>query len=74
MKRVYTGLKAEKVDFGSYDIATATSLPPGCIQVVANEVEYVGSSVCLNPYDTTQYMYVGKDPWSQITYDASLGC
>lgn len=60
-KRVYTGLKAEKVDFGGYDIATDGSLPPGCIQIVADVVAE-GGNVCENPKDTTQYMYIGNYP------------
>ena len=48
MKRKYTAMKAEKIDFGTYDMATFGSLPAGCIQIVANKVE-TGSNVCVNP-------------------------
>ena len=61
MKKGYTGLKAEKIDFGSYNMATAASLPPGCIQLVANVTE-PGSQVCGNPSSTTSYMYYGDHP------------
>ena len=66
MRKVYTGLKAEKVDFGSYDLATVGSLPPGCIQIVADVVEPHGN-VCENPYDTTQYMYLFDSPFGGVT-------
>ena len=62
LKKTYTGLKAEKIDFGAYDIATANSLPPGCIQIVADRVD-PGDSVCQNPKDTTQYMYLNDNPY-----------
>lgn len=62
MKKEYTGLMAEKVDFGSYDIATGSSLPSGCIQIVADVVD-PGANVCKNPTDTTQYMYLFNDPF-----------
>lgn len=61
MKKVYTGLKAEKIDFGSYSMATAGSLPPGCIQIVANLVD-PGGNTCKNPTDTTSYMYLFDNP------------
>ena len=62
MKRKYTAMKAEKIDFGTYDMATFGSLPAGCIQIVANKVE-TGSNVCVNPSDTTQYMYLMDNPY-----------
>ena len=61
MKKVYTGLKAEKIDFGSYNMATTGSLPPGCIQIVANVVQ-AGGNTCENPTDTTSYMYLFNNP------------
>lgn len=60
MKKVYTGLKAEKVDFGSYDMVIATSPPPGCIQVVANLSD---GTRCINDPDTTSYMWVLNNPY-----------
>ena len=63
MKKNYTGLKAEKIDFGSYNMATDASIPAGCIQIVANVVEF-GAQVCQNPTDTTSYMYINnRPPW-----------
>ena len=62
MKKMYTGLKAEKVDFGHYDLVTVGSLPPGCIQIVANVVD-PGASTCNNPSSTTSYMYLGNNPF-----------
>lgn len=73
MRRTYTGLKAEKVDFGRFDIATRGSLPSGCIQIVADVVA-PGGNVCENPPDTTHYMYIGKDPYGSQTYDPTLAC
>ena len=64
MKKQYTAMKAEKIDFGAYDMVTVGSLPPGCIQVVANVTE-PGSSVCGNPGSTTSYMYVGNNPYGE---------
>jgi len=63
VKREYSGLKAEKVDLGSYNMVTFGSLPPGCIEIVANyaggvENKYNGQT-CENPYETTQYVEVG---------------
>ena len=70
MKKEYIGLKAEKVDFGAYNMVTESSLPPGCMIIVANLVSEngppneVGSSqTCINPYDTTQYWYFGNNPF-----------
>ena len=73
MKDNYVGLTAEKVDFGSYDIATNSSLPSGCIQIVADLVD-PGANKCKNPSDTTQYMYINKDEFSGQTFDADLMC
>ena len=62
MKKMYTGLKAEKIDFGSYDSVIKTSIPSSCIQIVANVVA-PGGSECQNPTDTTSYMYINnRDP------------
>lgn len=63
MKKVYNGLKAEKVDFGNYDLATIGSLPPGCGQIVADVVK-PGMSTCDNPPSTTNYMYYGNSPFA----------
>lgn len=60
MKKAYTGLKAERIDFGGYSMAT--SMPPTCVQIVANQVDS-GSNVCNNPSETTSYMYVGDNPY-----------
>ena len=68
MKKAYSGLMAEKVDFGKYDLATTSSLPPGCIQLVADEV-VPGGNVCRNPKDTTQYMYLFSDPFGNTNVD-----
>lgn len=73
MRRVYTGLNVEKVDFGEYDIATNGSVPSGCIQIVANVVD-PGANLCKNPSDTTQYMYIGDDPFSQQEFSPDLSC
>ena len=62
MKKVYTGLKAERVDFGSYTNVTTISLPAGCMQIVADVAE-AGGNVCSNPSDTTQYNYLGDNPY-----------
>ena len=61
MKKGYNGLKAEKIDFGSYNMAIATSMPGTCIQIVANQVD-PGASVCNNPIDTTSYMFINDHP------------
>ena len=61
MKKVYTGLKAEKIDFGAYDSVIKTSLPPGCLLIVSNTV-LTGTQVCHNPTDTTAHMYYGDHP------------
>lgn len=61
MKKTYTGLKAEKVEFGSYSMVTDGSLPPGCIQIVANVVA-PGDRVCQNPTSTISYMYIFDNP------------
>ena len=73
MKKAYNGLMAEKVDFGKYDLATTGSIPSSCIQIVADEVA-AGTNVCRNPSDTTQYMYIGDDPFSGQTFSSDLGC
>lgn len=62
MKKYYSGLKAEKVDFGSYTNVTTISLPPGCIQIVADLVN-PGDNYCQNPKDTTQYAYLFDNPY-----------
>ena len=62
MKRVYSGLKAEKIDFGIGSLVATNSLPPGCMQIVADVVN-PGENVCQNPYSTTQYMYLGNNPF-----------
>lgn len=62
MKKIYTGLKAEKIEFGAYESIAATSLPPGCIQIVADLVN-PGDSVCQNPKATTSYMYLFDNPY-----------
>ncbi len=62
MKKNYDALKAEKIDFGAYDMVTdGPSMPGGCIQIVANVTE-PGGQICGNPTDTTSYMYVGDHP------------
>ncbi|MBR5345737.1 MAG: hypothetical protein IK127_07915 [Clostridia bacterium] len=61
MKKEYVGLKAEKIDFGAYNMVTVGSLPAGCIQIVANQVD-PGASTCNNPTDTTSYMYLNNKP------------
>ena len=61
MKKNYAALKAEKIDFGAYDMATTGSVPAGCIQIVANVVN-PGASTCQNPSDTTSYMYINDHP------------
>ena len=61
MKKEYTGLKAEKIDLGSYNMATVGSLPPGCIQIVADVVN-PGDNYCQNPSSTTQYKYLFDHP------------
>ena len=63
MKKVYTGLKAEKVCFTDDDVVgTVNSLPPGCIQIVADLVN-PGDSVCQNPPETISYMYLFNNPY-----------
>ena len=64
MKKIYTGLKAEKIEFGAYEAITTGSLPPTCIQIVANVVE-PGGNVCQNPSSTTSYMYIGNNPYGE---------
>lgn len=61
MKKQYTAMKVEKIDFGAYDMATIGSLPGSCMQIVANVVEPNGS-VCQNPGSTTSYMYINDHP------------
>lgn len=61
MKNQYSAMKAEKIDFGAYDMVTVGSMPPGCIQIVANVVD-PGSNVCKNPESTTSYMYINNQP------------
>lgn len=62
MKKTYTGLKAEKIDFGAFNSITTGSLPPGCIQIVADVVD-PGKNVCGNPDSTISYMYLGDNPF-----------
>ena len=67
MKKMYTGLKAEKIDFGRYDVVTANSLPAGCIRIVANrndagEKVSQESGQCINDITTISYLYVNNDP------------
>lgn len=62
MKEQYTAMKAEKIDFGAYDMATTGSIPDSCIQIVANH--RVGNT-CTNPSDTTQLMWVGDNPYGE---------
>jgi len=61
MKKIYTGLIAEKINFGAYDMATIGSLPGNCIQIVANVVN-PGDNKCQNPTSTTSYMYIMDHP------------
>lgn len=61
MKKGYTGLKAEKIDFGSYDSVTTISVPSTCIQIVADQLQ--GTNTCQNPEDTTMLMWVGDNPY-----------
>lgn len=61
MKKQYTAMKVEKIDFGAYDMATA-SVPSSCMRIVANVVE-AGTQVCANPSSTTSYLWIGdRDP------------
>lgn len=62
MKKMYAGLKAEKIDFGAYDSVIANSLPGGCMQIVANVVD-AGASQCKNPGSTISYMYILDNPY-----------
>ncbi len=64
MKKNYMGLKAEKIDFGSFNMATTCSgpMPPSCIQIVADLVD-AGSNVCKNQPSTIQYMWFGDSPY-----------
>jgi len=64
MKKIYTGVKAEKIDFGYYDAVATISLPPGCIQIVADRVD-PGESTCQNPGTTIQYNYIGNNPYGE---------
>lgn len=61
MKKEYTGLKAERVELGTYNMVTEGSLPPGCIQIVADYVE-PGDRVCQNPGSTISYKYLFDNP------------
>lgn len=61
MKKTYVGFKAEKINFGAYDVV-ATSLPGNCMQIVANKVD-PGDQTCQNPKDTTSYMYIFDNPY-----------
>ena len=68
MKKEYTGLMAEKVDFGSYNMVTEESVPPGCIKIVADLVGDVhnyyddDTQQCVNNPDTTFYWYILDHP------------
>lgn len=63
MKKKYIGLKAEKVDFGRYDMVTLSCppMPNTCIQIVA-DVVVPNSNQCDNPPSTTQYMWLNDSP------------
>lgn len=61
MKKIYTGLKAEKVDFGNYNMIAA-SIPASCIKIVANLENggvYGSTQQCVNNPSTTFYWYIG---------------
>ena len=63
MKKEYCGLLAEKISFEtSGDIITQS--PSGCIQIVANTV-VEGTQTCINPSDTTSYIYLGDNPYGE---------
>ena len=62
MKKMYTGLKAEKVDFGRYVAVTQScEWPSYCTQIVAVQVD-PGGNKCNNPPDTTAYMWISAGP------------
>jgi len=63
MRKMYTGLKAEKVDFGRYDMVTLScgTMPDTCNQIVADQV-IPGDNKCNNPPSTIQYMWFGDSP------------
>lgn len=61
MKKNYAAIKAEKIDFGAYDMVTTGSIPSSCIQIVADKRE--GTQQCSNPPSTTQLMWVGNNPY-----------
>lgn len=61
MKKNYAALKAEKIDFGAYDMATTGSVPAGCMQIVANVLN--GTQTCQNPPETISYMWVLNNPY-----------
>ncbi len=61
MKKAYMGLKAEKIDFGTYNMATTGSTPAGCMQIVANVLN--GTNTCQNPPATISYMWILNNPY-----------
>ena len=61
MKKVYTGLMAEKVDFGAYDMVADASTPSSCMQIVANTLN--GTNTCQNPKETISYMWILNNPY-----------
>jgi len=69
VKKEYSGLKAEMIDFGDYKMVTDGSLPSGCITIVADLVsengehnQYGSDQRCINPIDTTQFWYFNNRP------------
>ena len=61
MKKNYAEIKAEKIEFGAYDMVTTYSIPDSCIQIVADLK--VGDQVCTNPGETIQYLWVNDNPY-----------
>ena len=68
VKKKYTGLMAEKIEFEAYNMVTDGSLPAGCITIVADLVngghnyDVARDQQCLNDPDTTQYWYISDHP------------
>lgn len=59
MRRAYTGLKAERIDFGSYNMVTYFSVPKGCYTIVADLQD---GSTCTNPDGTQQVFWQADHP------------
>ena len=61
MKKNYATIKAEKIDFGAYDMVTTASNLSGCMRIVSNVLN--GTHTCQNPPETISYMWINSNPY-----------